>query len=255
MMRAHRLARAAAVRHGFFTREGGVSEGLYASLNCGLGSGDDPHRVTENRARAMAMLGLDGAPLCTAYQVHGAEVRVVDAPWPPERRPKVDAMVTTVPGLAIGVLTADCVPLLLADAEARVVGAAHAGWRGALAGVIEAAVEAMVGLGARRERIAAAVGPSIGRSSYEVGPEFPGPFLADDGANRRFFSAAGDDGRCLFDLAGFVVARLRSAGLEAPEHLARDTLDEDALFFSYRRSRLRGEGDYGRALSAIALAA
>jgi YfiH family protein len=255
MIRAQNLERAAAVRHGFFTREGGVSEGLYASLNCGLGSGDDPDRVAENRARATAMLGLDGAPLCTAYQVHGAEVRVVDEPWPPKRRPKVDAMVTTVPDLAIGVLTADCVPLLLADPEARVVGAAHAGWRGALAGVGEATVKAMVGLGARRERIAAAVGPAIGQPSYEVGPEFPGPFLADDGANQRFFSAAGGDGRFLFDLAGYVVERLRAAGLRLPEHLARDTLREDGLFFSYRRSRLRGEDDYGRALSAIALEA
>lgn len=255
MIRAPALARATAVRHGFFTREGGVSEGLYASLNCGPGSGDDPDRVDRNRARAMAMLGLDGAPLCTAYQVHGAEALVVDEPWPRDRRPKVDAMVTKVPGLVIGVLTADCVPLLLADPEARVVGAAHAGWRGALAGVIEATVEAMVGLGARRERIAAAVGPALGQPSYEVGPEFPGPFLAADGANNRFFSAAAGDGRFLFDIAGYVVERLRAAGLKDLEHLARDTLSEDALFFSYRRSRLRGEDDYGRALSAIALEA
>jgi hypothetical protein len=252
MIRADNLERAAAVRHGFFTREGGVSTGVYASLNCGLGSGDDPDRVAENRARAVAALGLDGAPLCTAYQVHGAHVRVVSEPWPPERRPKVDAMVTSRSGIALGILTADCAPVLMADAEARVIGAAHAGWRGALAGVLEAAVEAMVGLGARRERIAAAVGPAIAQPSYQVGPEFPGPFLAADGAAERFFSAAGD-GRYFFDLAGYAAQRLQAAGLGPCEHLAHDTVAEDDLFFSYRRSVLRGEDDYGRTLSAIAL--
>ncbi len=252
MIRADNLERAGAVRHGFFTREGGVSRGIYASLNCGLGSGDSLDRVAVNRARALAMLGLDGAPLCTAYQVHGTEVSVVNEPWPPERRPKVDAMVTSRSGIALGILSADCAPVLMADAEARVIGAAHAGWRGALAGVLEAAVEAMVGLGARRERIAAAVGPAIAQPSYQVGPEFPGPFLAADGTAERFFSAAGG-GRYLFDLAGYAAGRLRAAGLGACEQLAHDTVAEDDLFFSYRRSLLRGEDDYGRTLSAIAL--
>ncbi len=252
MIRADNLERAGAVRHGFFTREGGVSRGIYSSLNCGLGSADSPDRVALNRARALAMLGLDGAPLCTAHQVHGTEVGVVVEPWPPERRPKVDAMVTSRSGIALGILTADCAPVLMADAEARVIGAAHAGWRGALAGVLEAAVEAMVELGARRERIVAAVGPAIGQPSYQVGPEFPAPFLAADGAAKRFFSAA-DEGRYLFDLAGYVAERLRAAGLGRCEQLAHDTVAEDDLFFSYRRSLLRGEDDYGRTLSAIAL--
>ncbi|MCZ6523128.1 MAG: polyphenol oxidase family protein, partial [Alphaproteobacteria bacterium] len=241
MIRADNLERADAVRHGFFTREGGVSRGIYSSLNCGLGSADSPDRVALNRARALAMLGLDGAPLCTAHQVHGTEVGVVVEPWPPERRPKVDAMVTSRSGIALGILTADCAPVLMADAEARVIGAAHAGWRGALAGVLEAAVEAMVELGARRERIAAAVGPAIGQPSYQVGPEFPAPFLA------------ADEGRYLFDLAGYAAERLRAAGLGRCEQLAHDTVAEDDLFFSYRRSLLRGEDDYGRTLSAIAL--
>ena len=255
MIRARDLGLIATVRHGFFTREGGVSEGVYASLNCGLGTGDDEARVAENRARAMAALGLGPSRLCTPYQTHGAAVKVVEEPWPWDERPRADAMVTTVPGIALGVLTADCAPVLLADSETGVVSAVHAGWKGALAGVIEAAVEAMAGLGAEPGRITAAIGPCIGHQSYEVGPEFPDPFLADDPGNGRFFAPAPRDGRFRFDLVEYIAARLAAAGVAQAQRLGHDTVGEDALFFSYRRARLLGESDYGCALSAIALVA
>lgn len=255
MIRADNLGRLGRLSHAFMTREGGVSQGLYASLNCGLGSGDEAARVAENRTRAAARLGLEGSALCTAYQVHGNAIAVVEAPWPAAERPRVDAMVSATPGVALGVLTADCAPVLLADTEAGVIGAAHAGWKGARVGVIEAAVAAMVALGGRRERIAAAVGPCIAQASYEVGPEFPAPFLAEEGGNAAFFSPGGREGHYCFDLAGYVLAKLVAAGVEEPEHLAHDTLAEKELFFSYRRACLEGEDDYGRALSAIALVA
>lgn len=253
MIRAANLATLAAVRHGFFTRKGGVSKGRYASLNCGLGSGDEPAHVAENRARAMAMLGLAGGALCTAFQTHGTTVRVVDGPWPADQRPKADAMITRTPGIALGVLTADCAPVLLAEARAGIIGVAHAGWKGALSGVIEAAVEAMGRLGAERGRIVAAVGPCIAQESYEVGPEFPEPFLADDPANARFFAAPPREDRHRFDLMGYVVKRLHAAGIATIDGSGHDTVRQQALFFSYRRARLEGERDYGRGLSAIAL--
>lgn len=253
MIRADNLGRPRGLRHAFMTREGGVSKGLYASLNCGLGSGDAAARVAENRARAAARLGLEAEALCTLYQVHGTEALRVDGPWRAGARPRADALVSATPGIALGVLTADCAPVLLADAEAGVIGAAHAGWKGALAGVIEAAVAAMVALGGRRERIAAALGPCIAQASYEVGPEFPAPFLAEDAQNSAHFRPAAREGHHQFDLAGYVLAKLVAAGIEAPEHLAHDTLAEKELFFSYRRACLEGEDDYGRALSAIAL--
>ncbi len=242
--------------HGFFTRRGGVSEGVFASLNCGLGSGDAPDAVAENRRRVAVHLGSE--TLVTCHQVHSAEAVVVGgaeglAPWQPGQGPRADAMATNLPGLALGVLTADCAPVLLLEPEAGVVAAAHAGWRGALSGVTDAAVAAMERLGAARPAIQAAVGPCIAQASYEVGPEFPGPFTAQDLHTQDFFTAGDRDSRWQFDLAGYVVARLRALGLgqvTAPEH---DTYADDARFFSYRRSCHRDEPDYGRCISAIAI--
>ena len=241
------------VRHAFFTRRGGVSEGLYESLNCGYGSDDDAERVTENRARAMARIGLEPDRLVTAYQVHSSRVAVVEEPWLHGQAPRVDALVTRVRGLALGVLTADCAPVLLADAKAGVAGAAHAGWRGALGGVLEAVVEAMEALGAERGRIAVGVGPTIAQRSYEVGPEFPGPMLEQSPGNEDFFCPARRDGHFLFDLKGYVARRLSSMALMNVQCLPCDTCGEPDRFFSYRRSSKLGETDYGRGLSAIYL--
>ena len=241
------------IRHGFFGRAGGVSEGLYRSLNCGYGSGDDPEAVRENRARAMSTCGLSPPALCTAYQVHSAEALVVTAPWKREDAPRVDAMVTATPGLALAILTADCVPVLMADREAGVIGAAHAGWRGALSGVLEAAVEAMLGLGARAGGIRAVIGPAIGAVSYEVGPEFPAPFLACRAQDEDLFTPAKRDEHFLFDLTGYVARRLGGLGLAAVAATGGDTCAEADRYFSYRRSVHRGEPDYGRNISIVAL--
>jgi YfiH family protein len=243
------------VAHGFFTRRGGVSEGIYASLNCGVGSNDTPEAVRENRARVAGHLG--ARTLVSAHQVHGTTAVVIDdrgaSAERPQERPKADALVTATRGVAVGVLTADCAPILLADPEAGVVGAAHAGWRGALAGIVEATIDAMEGLGAARGRIRAAVGPCIGPSVYEVGPEFEAEFLRHRADNARFFSRTETHARPRFDLAGYVAQRLQQA------HIARvgtakvcnfETQDD---FFSYRRSQARGEPDYGRQVSAIVL--
>ncbi|MFN3260430.1 MAG: peptidoglycan editing factor PgeF [Pikeienuella sp.] len=234
--------------HGFFTRAGGVSAGLYASLNCGPGSRDEPAAVAENRARAAAALG--AAHLLTVHQIHSAEAVTVSAPFPGER-PKADAMATATPGLALGALSADCAPVLFEDRDARVVASAHAGWRGALAGVTDAAIAAMEGLGAARSRIRAAVGPTISQRAYEVGPEFLEEFLADDGENARFFAGGAGD-RMMFDLPGYLLARLRAAGVSA-EWTGHCTYSDEARFYSYRRSTHRGEPDYGRLLAAISL--
>ena len=241
------------IRYGFFGRAGGVSEGLYRSLNCGYGSGDDPEAVRENRARVTAACGLSPATLCTAYQVHSAEALVVTAPWAREDAPRVDAMATATPGLALAILTADCVPVLLADREAGVIGAAHAGWRGALNGILEAAVEAMLGLGARAGGIRAVIGPAIGAASYEVGPEFPAPFLARRAQDEDLFVPAKRGGHFLFDLTGYVARRLSTLGLAAVAATGGDTCAEAGRFFSYRRSVHRGEPDYGRNISIVAL--
>jgi YfiH family protein len=241
------------VRHGFFTRQGGVSEGIFASLNCGFGSSDEAAKVAENRARATAVLGLAGDRLATCYQVHSADVVVVDRPWPRGEAPRVDGMVTRTPEIALGILTADCAPVLFADADARVIGAAHAGWRGALSGVLEATVDAMKKLGATPQRIRATIGPCIGRHSYEVGPEFPAPFLAENAGNAVFLRVAPRAGHFFFDLAGYVAARLQRLGLTRIETIPGDTAAEADRFFSYRRSCHRKEPDYGRELSAIAL--
>jgi len=241
------------IRHGFFTRDGGVSEGLFASLNCGYGSGDAVEKVAENRARVAAALELDADRLVTCYQIHGANVVTVELPWRREDAPRADGMVTRQPGIALGVLTADCAPVLLADAEAHVIGACHAGWRGALAGVIDATVAEMERQGARRERVLAAVGPAIGRDSYEVGPEFPAPFLAVDPGNAALFRPAPRAGHHLFDLSAYVLRRLRRLGVAA-QNTGGDTAADEAQFFSYRRACLRHERDYGRLISAITLA-
>lgn len=253
MITAAVLERAAGVRHGFFTRQGGVSEGLFASLNCGFGSGDDPQRVAVNRARAADRLGVTGEALITVHQTHSADVMVAEEPWPPDKAPQADAIVTRRGGIALGVLTADCAPVLLADGSAGVVGAAHAGWRGAREGILEATIAAMVKLGARADAIVAGVGPCIRQASYEVGPEFHAAFIADDPANAAFFNPAPRAGHFLFDLPGYVRQRLERHGIRAVAALDIDTCADERRFFSYRRAVKRGERDYGRALSAIAL--
>lgn len=250
---AARLSGLSGVRHGFFTRRGGVSTGLYNSLNCGPGSEDDLANVRENQARAATALGAQPDALVTAHQIHSADVQVVSDPWPMTERPRVDALVTDQPGIALGILTADCAPVLFADAEAGVIGAAHAGWRGALGGVIDATTEAMQKLGAKSERIAAVVGPCIGHISYEVGPEFPEAFFAEDPRNEVFFAPAPRDGHFMFALPGYVVSKLARAGVRAAHALNHDTCAEDETFFSYRRTTHNGQKHYGRNLSAIML--
>ncbi|WP_296595134.1 peptidoglycan editing factor PgeF [Phenylobacterium sp.] len=237
------------VRHAFFTRQGGVSQGIYASLNVGVGSKDDPEAVRENRRRAAAHLGGD---LITAYQVHSATTFAVDGPWA-EGPPQGDGVVSSTPGLVLGALAADCAPILFADAEARVVAAAHAGWKGALTGVIEDAVAKMETLGAQRGRIVAAVGPCIGPASYEVGLEYLERFTATDPAYARFFTAGASDDKRQFDLPAFVLGRLEAAGVAGCEWVGRDTCAEPDWFFSNRRAFKQGEPDYGRLLSAIVL--
>ncbi|HEU5275307.1 MAG TPA: peptidoglycan editing factor PgeF [Xanthobacteraceae bacterium] len=254
MLQAPSLTALDGVRHAFFTREGGVSTGLYASLNGGIGSDDDRARVTENRARMAAALGVAPEALLTAYQIHSAHAIIAERPWTHETRPRADAIATRVPGLAIGVSTADCGPVLLADGEARVIGAAHAGWRGALDGVTDAAIAAMERLGAARERIVAAVGPMIRQPNYEVGSDLIDRFLAADPGNDRFFRTAARSGHALFDLAGYVAARLTRAGVARVEDLGVCTYAEPGRFFSFRRTTHRGEPDYGRHVNAIVLA-
>lgn len=241
------------IRHGFFGSRGGVSTGLYASLNGGQGSGDDPGAVRENRRRVAGELGVAETALVSAYQCHSDRAVAVTEPWTRETRPRCDAMVTDRPGLGLGVLAADCGPVLLADAEARVVGAAHAGWKGALAGVLPNAVAAMERLGADRSRIVAALGPCIRQASYEVGPEFPAPFLEQHKDNARYFRAGARAGHFQFDLGGYIVAQLEAAGLAAVCDTGLDTYANPDRLFSYRRNTHRGHRDYGRNVSAICL--
>jgi YfiH family protein len=255
MLKARALDALSGIRHAFFTRQGGVSDGVYASLNGGVGSNDAPDKVAENRARMAAALAVRPDHLVTAYQIHSANVVVAEAPWAPTARPKADGIVTRVPGLAIGVSTADCGPVLLADAEAGVIGTAHAGWRGALAGVVEATIVTMEQLGARRERTVAALGPMIRAPNYEVGPELVAQFLAADKANARFFHPAERPDRSQFDLAGYICTRLREAGLQQIEDLGDCTYADPERFYSYRRATHRAEPDYGRHISAIVLVA
>lgn len=237
------------VSHGFFTREGGVSTGIYAGLNGGQGSNDTAEAVGENRARIGAHLGVDS--LVSVHQVHGDRVEVVAGPWD-GARPQADAMVTNRPGIGLAILTADCAPVLFADRDAWVVGAAHAGWKGALTGVLEATVAAMVGLGARRERITAAVGPAIAQRAYEVGPEYVERFVDENPEFARFFAGGAGD-RAMFDLPGFCLHRLREAGIGGAEWTGHCTYADEDRFYSYRRTVHRGEPDYGRLVAAIAL--
>lgn len=243
------------IQHAFFGRRGGVSGGIYNSLNCGLGSRDDPAAVADNRARVLAALDPNAGALVTCYQVHGRDVAEVTRPWAPDQAPRVDGLVTKTPGIALGILTADCAPVLFFDAADRVVGAAHAGWKGAKLGILEATVDAMVKLGAAPANISAVIGPCIAQASYEVGPEFPAPFLAEDDGNGRFFVSSRRDGRFMFDLGGYAESRLARLGLARVIRLERDTCREEVDFFSYRRATLRGEPDYGREISMIALEA
>ncbi len=246
----HKLLIHPRLAHGFFGREGGVSEGLYASLNCGPGSKDVPAHVVQNRARVAAALGSEAEQLCTLYQIHSPEVITVTEPFGDER-PQADAMVTNITGITLGILTADCGPILFADVEAGVIGAAHAGWKGAHGDVVENTVMAMEKLGAKRERIVAVLGPCIQQLSYEVGPEFIARFAAEDQA--QFFISSDKPDHHRFDLPGFILQQLTRAGLQNCANLAMDTCSNPAQFFSYRRTTLLGEPDYGREISAITL--
>ncbi len=242
----------AGVPHGFLGRRGGVSGGLVAGLNCGLGSGDEGAAVAENRARAAAAV-LPGARLAGVYQIHSPDCVTVAEPWGDDSRPQADALVTGRPGILLGIVTADCAPVLLADREAGVIGAAHAGWKGAFSGVAENCVAAMEALGARRERIAAAIGPCIAQPSYEVDDAFRARFAAADPANTRFF-APGQPGHWQFDLESYVASRLESCGIGRIERLGLDTYAAPDRFYSFRRATHCGEPDYGRQLSLIGLA-
>jgi hypothetical protein len=253
VIEARTLAAPPGLRHGFFTREGGESEGIYTSLNCGAGSDDDPDRVTANRMRVLARLDLPRATLCTVWQEHGTTVRTVTEPCQAQADRPADALVTATPGLALGILTADCAPVLIADPDHAVVGAVHCGWKGALAGIAVEAVAAMVRLGAQTESLVAAIGPCIAAASYEVGSDFHDRFVAvDPGSNELFGSGAA--GRPHFDLEGYVARRFRDAGVARIEVLNADTYADEARFFSYRRAYHRDEPDYGRQISVIALA-
>ena len=246
------LAAVPGLHHAFFSREGGVSEGVYAGLNGGIGSNDNPAHVAENRRRMATAMRVAPERLLTVFQVHSPDVAVATAPWDAAARPKADAIVTRTEGLAIGVTAADCGPILFADAKARVIGAAHAGWKGALTGVVEATVDAMEKLGADRANIVAAVGPLIRQPSYEVGNEFVERFVAADAENARYFLPAAREGHAMFDLAGFIRARLSKAGVLLVDDTGIDTY-ADERFFSYRRSVHRKEADYGRHVHAIVL--
>jgi YfiH family protein len=241
------------IAHGFFTRAGGASRGLYASLNCGVGSKDDRSLVLENRGRIAAHLGTSRERLLTCFQTHSADTAVVTRPWTLGDMPRADAMVTRERGIGLGVLAADCAPVLFADREAGVIGAAHAGWRGALGGILESTIAAMEGLGARRERIRAALGPCIGPEAYEVGPEFEMKFLADTPGNARFFHRSVAAARPRFDLPAYVLSRLGQSGLGTVEPVTQCTYMNEASFFSFRRTTHRQEPGYGRQISAIVL--
>lgn len=240
----------APMRHGFFTRRGGASSGIFAGLNCGLGSSDQAEIVQINRARVADAMGVGPEALITVHQVHSADVAVIEGPTPGHIT--ADAMVTDRPGLALAVLTADCQPVLFSDARAGVIGAAHAGWRGALDGVLEATLDAMERLGANRRDIQAAIGPTISQAAYEVGPEFLDDFMAEDPENHRFF-ANGKDGRYQFDLPAYGLHRLRTAGIGHAEWTRHCTYSDSDRFYSYRRATHEGHADYGRLLSAIRL--
>ena len=237
--------------HGFLGRRGGVSTGLHAGLNVGWGSDDEREAIAENRRRAVEAV-LPGAALVTVHQVHSPDVVTVTEPWPDDARPQADALVTNRPGLLLGILTADCAPVLLADREVGVIGAAHAGWKGALSGATDSTIAAMEALGAKRERIAAAIGPCIAQASYEVDDAFEARFVVADTFNARFFRM-GREGHAWFDLEGYVAMRLEAAGVATVEKLALDTYADESRFYSYRRATHRGEPGYGREIAVIGL--
>jgi YfiH family protein len=247
------LAKLPGIRHAFFTREGGVSEGIYASLNGGIGSSDEPAKVQENRRRMAAALG--ATHLLTCYQIHSADVVVAGKAWSREDAARADGIVTRAKALAIGASAADCAPLLFADADAGIIAAAHAGWKGALGGNAEATIEKMESLGARRQNVVVAIGPLIRQASYEVGPEFVARFEAADPRFRRFFQPSERPGHAMFDLAGLIRERLERAGVARIDDLGLDTYSDEKRFFSYRRTTHRNEPDYGRQIAAISLVA
>jgi len=251
ILRAENLSGAKGIAHGFFGRTGGVSSGIFESLNCGPGSGDDLEKVAENRSRVSKTLG--GGALVTLHQIHSPNAVTVAQTWGMGKGPQADAMVTAQPNIALGILTADCAPILFADAEARVIAAAHAGWKGAISGVIESAIDAMEKLGADRARIRAAIGPCISQANYEVGPEFRERFVSADAANARFFAGSSAPDHFRFDLEGFAAARLAAAGIRNVAALAACTYAREADFFSFRRATHRKESAYGRQISAIML--
>lgn len=241
------------IAHGFFSRVGGVSSGIYRGLNCGPGSDDDPNKVRENRNQAAQSLGTTENRLLSLYQIHSAEVVTVTEPWTRENAPQADAMVTTVPGLALGILTADCGPVLFWDEEAGVIGAAHAGWKGALTGVIEATTTAMIAKGADRTRIAATLGPTISQAAYEVGPVFKSRFIEEDQDYAHFFKPSTKPNHAMFDLPGFILKKLQDAQIGNRTWLGHCTYNDPTLYYSYRRTTHLGEADYGRNLSAVML--
>ena len=253
MIEAPELRRESRIRHGFFTRDGGHSQGLFASLNCGFGSGDDKPTVARNRAKVAECLAAHPDYLLTVRQWHSADPVTVTDTWDVQKPPLGDAMVTSVPGIAIGVLTADCAPVLFADPQARVIGAAHAGWKGALAGVTSATLAAMEKLGAERSRIIAIVGPTISQDNYEVGPEFAPHFLEEDAGNARFFVASSRNAHKKFDLPGYLKHKLAASGIAQANLLGLCTYENENRFFSYRRATHRRETSYGRQISAIML--
>ena len=239
------------ITHGFFTREGGFSTGIFSSLNCGLGSGDDIETVGRNRAKVAAAVEVQPTHLVSAFQVHSADVAVVDVPF--SERPKVDGLVTRTRGIALGVLTADCGPVLFADENAQVIGACHAGWKGAVSGITDATVLSMEKLGASRENIVAVLGPTISQKAYEVGPEFPKAFLEQEATHQKYFTPSLKSGHYMFDLPAYLVDRMKAFGIGQMQDLALCTYSDEHRFFSYRRATHRAEKDYGRLISAIAL--
>jgi YfiH family protein len=253
MIEALELKSARSIRHGFFTRQGGHSEGLFASLNCGFGSGDDKPTVARNRAEVGEQLGIEGGKLLTAWQWHSADVIVADAPWDALKPPKGDAIVTTKPGLAIAVLTADCAPILFADAERGVIGVAHAGWKGALAGISDATIAAMEENGARRESMTAIIGPTISRNVYEVGPDFADQFIAEASENADFFTPSTRSRHQMFDLPAYLKRRITRQGLGQVVDMDLCTYSDEGRFYSFRRATHRSEKNYGRQISAIVL--
>ncbi len=247
------LLNADGIAHGFFTRNGGVSNGVYASLNGGVGSSDDPQAVQENRNRMAATLGIATRNFMVPYQIHSADALALDAPWADDKRPRCDGLATATRGIGLGVTGADCGMILFADQRAQIIGACHAGWKGALTGILEATIVAMEKLGASRPAIHAVLGPTIGPQSYEVGPEFVARFVDGDAAHKRFFTASRRETHAMFDLPGFIAMRLEISGIGAFADLGMDTYSDGDRFFSYRRSVHRKESDYGRLISAIAL--